>query len=378
MRPRHMLAMAAALVGLLASPVQAADPGSIFRYTVRKGDTLYTLASKYLSKTADFQTVQRLNKVADPHNIPPGTILRIPDALLRTEPVVGQISAFRGAVTLDGRQVDLGAKVRQGMRVETGPNAFVTITLPDASAISLPSQSRIRVEKLRRVLLSGGFDRNFVLEAGRSRAMVTPVKDGGSNFRVTTPLSVSAVRGTDFRVALDPSGERALTEVVGGTVGVAPDEDKDEIAVPRAFGTVATPAGVESPVALLPGPKLLKVERAGNDGVQIAIQPVEGAVRYRTQLATDVAFQNVIAETVEDMPSASFNALGNVSFFVRLTAVAASGLEGLPATYALGARPVAVEPSADAGDGGTGPSQLSLAGHDRSHVAILSANPPLR
>lgn len=370
--------MVAALFALLAGPINAADANSIFRYTVRKGDTLYTLASKYLSKTADFQTVQRLNNVADPHNIPPGTILRIPDALLRTEPVVGQISSFRGAVTIDGRQAELGAKVRQGMRVETGPNAFVTITLPDASAISLPSQSRIRIEKLRRVLLSGGFDRNFVLEAGRSRATVTPIKDSGSNFRVTTPLSVSAVRGTDFRVALDPGGERALTEVVGGTVGVAPDEDKDEIAVPRSFGTVATPAGIEQPTALLPGPKLLQVERTGEDGVQIGMQAVDGATRYRTQLATDVGFQNVIAETVSDTPTASFSGLGNVSFFVRLTAIAASGLEGLPATYALGARPVAVDSSADAGGTGLRRIQFSLAGHGRTQPAILRANPSLR
>ncbi|MET0375611.1 MAG: FecR domain-containing protein, partial [Rhizorhabdus sp.] len=254
-----------------------------------------------------------------------------------------------------------------------GPNAFVTITLPDASAISLPSQSRIRVEKLRRVLLTGGYDRNFVLEAGRSRSSVTPIRDSGSNFRVTTPLSVSAVRGTDFRVALDPAGDRALTEVVGGTVGVAPDEDKDAVAVPKSFGTIATPAGVEQPTALLPGPKLLQVERTGGDGVMIGMQAVDGATRYRTQLATDLDFRNVIAETVSDTPAASFNGLGNVSFYVRLTAIAASGLEGLPATYALGQRPVA-----DAGGSRPQQIQFSMTGDGRTQPATLSAHPTLR
>jgi hypothetical protein len=285
---------------------------------------------------SDYLTVQRLNNVKDPRHIPVGDTLVIPTSLLRTEPLIGEISAFRGAVTIDGQPAALGTKVQQGMRIETGAGAFVTVKLPDGSAISLPSQSRLFVQRLRRIMLTGAQDRNFRLEAGRSRSTVTPIRDPASNFRVSTPLSVSAVRGTDFRVAMNTDDGQTQTEVVGGTVGVAPDETKPETTVPKAFGIIGTAAGLQPPTALLPPPQLKKVEKTA-DGVAITADPVDGAKKYRTQLATDVAFQDMFDESITDTPTANFTIAASTTFFVRLTAIADSGLEGLPRTYALGA-----------------------------------------
>ena len=305
-----------------------------YRYVVRTGDTLLSLARLYMNSQSDYLTVQKLNKVDDPRQIPVGSTLMIPYAILRSEPILGEITSFRGAVTVDGKPAAAGMKVQQGMRVETGASAYVTITMPDASAISLPSQSRIYVARLRHVLL-GGLERNFVLEAGRSRSTVTPMKDPASNFLVTTPLSVSAVRGTDFRVGLDPTGKKVMTEVVGGTVAVATAQDMPSIKVPKNFGIIATPAGLDVPIALLPPPLLDKIERTATGAVVIA-KAVDGAATYRTQLATDVNFHDVFDEAVTDKPTANFVLDAGAVFFVRLTAIAASGLEGLPGTYALG------------------------------------------
>lgn len=330
-------------VAMAAAPTahaQRPDDG-MFRYIVKPGDTLSGLTKSFL--IGQYQTIQKLNKVADPYRLPIGSTLLIPEAMLRTTPVAGRISSFRGAATIDGRQAALGDEVRQGMRVETGPNASVTVSLPDGSAISLPSQSRLFVSRLRSVLLTGGVERNFRLEAGRSRSTVTPIKDPGSDFRVTTPLSVAAVRGTDFRVALDESGDRALTEVVGGTVGVASGAEADETAVPKGFGAISTPSGTEPPIPLLPAPRLLAIERTDN-GVAVTGELVDGAAKYRIQLATDLAFLNVIDEAIGDKPSATFVLPLNSTFFVRLTAIAPSGMEGLPGTYAPGQRVGGIEP----------------------------------
>lgn len=332
-----ILAMAAGLAALTAMPAlaqQSAEP--LFRYRVQPGDTLSAMARDYFVN-GDYRTVQQLNRVADPRRLPIGSFLMIPSRLLRIEPVDARITSYRGTVTVDGRPVALAQQVREGMRVETGANANVTVSLDDGSAISLPSQSRIRIARLRRILLTGSVDRNFVMEAGRSRSSVTPFKDPESNFRVTTPLSVSAVRGTDFRVALDDSGETALTEVVGGTVGVAKDEETDETGVGRGFGVAATPAGVQAPVPLLPPPMLKSMERTPT-GVAISGEPVDGASTYRIQLATDVAFRDVFEEVVSDKPNAGFALADGATFFVRLTAIAPTGMEGLPGTYAPGNR----------------------------------------
>jgi hypothetical protein len=324
-------------LGAASAQAQAVDPP--YRYTVRPGDTLITLARVYMNNPSDYLTVQKLNQVRDPRALPTGSTLLIPIGLLKAEPISGEIASFRGAVTVNDKPAAVGMKVGQGMRVGTGANAFVTLRLPDASTISLPSQSRILVDKLRRILLSGGLDRNFRLEAGRSRSSVTPMKDPASTFRVTTPLSVSAVRGTDFRVALDPAGDKAMTEVVGGTVGVAPDAVKPETSVPKAFGIIGTPDGIGKPIALLAPPQLVKIEKTAT-GAAISMKPIDDAKSYRTQLASDVNFTDIFDETVTDTPATSFTLPDGAKFFVRLTAIATSGLEGLPATYAPGTPPI--------------------------------------
>lgn len=328
--------LAAMLAGAACAAMPADPP---IRYTFKPGDTLIGLSMRYMLRPEDYRVVQALNKIADVYRIPAGTVLLIPERLLRTDPIEGRISSYRGAVSIDGKPVSLGTRVRQGARVQTGENAFVTIELPDSSSISLPSQSRIQVEQLRRILLTGTLDRSFRLEAGRSSSSVTPSRGSSPSFRVTTPLSVSAVRGTEFRVALDPSGERVATEVVGGTVGVEGAAGGDEVPVPSGFGIVARPAGLDEPVALLPWPKLARITRDGSDGVIITIGPVEGASSYRTELAADLPFKQVFAEKVTPTPSAKFAGLSGVTFYVRLTAIAASGLEGLSRVYALGRNP---------------------------------------
>jgi len=328
--------VATLLATTVAVAAEAAPPiDQPVRYTIKSGETLIGLATRYMLRPEDYRSVQTLNKVADPYKIPAGTVLLFPERLLRAEPIVGRVASFRGSVSVDGRSATLGMPIRQGARVQTGENAFVTIELPDRSNISLPSQSRIQVEQLRRILLTGALDRNFRLEAGRSTSSVTPGKATSPTFRVTTPLSVSAVRGTEFRVALDPGGQRAATEVVGGTVGVAGARGGDEISVPRGFGIFATPAGVGKPVALLPWPKLERIAREGTDGVVITIGAVEGATSYRTELANDLQFKQVFAEKVTAVPSVSFGGMLGIRFYVRLTAIAESGLEGRSRIYAL-------------------------------------------
>lgn len=337
MGKRHhiILALAATLFAFGAGAASAQQqPDTLFRYQVRPGDTLSAMARDYFVN-GDYRTVQTLNRVADPRRLPINSTLLIPTRLLRIAAIDARISSFRGTVSIDGKPVALAQPVREGMRVETGANSNVTVSLDDGSAISLPSQSRIRIARLRRILLTGSVDRNFVMEAGRSRSSVTPFKDPESNFRVTTPLSVSAVRGTDFRVALDEGGDTALTEVVGGTVGVAKDEEADETGVGRGFGVAATPSGVQKPVPLLPPPPLVSMARTPT-GVAITGKEVDGAAKYRVQLANDVAFRDVFEEVVSDKPVASFDLNDGATFFVRLTAIAPTGMEGLPGTYAPG------------------------------------------
>src|SRR3546814_9009012 len=108
----------------------------------------------------------------------------------------------------------IGMIIQDGDSIKTGAKAYVSLLLPDRSVVSLPSQSAVRVSRLRRTMLTGNIMRLFAIEKGSASAVVTPMPNPRSSFEFTTPVAVSTVRGTRFRMNYDPERGRATSAVL--------------------------------------------------------------------------------------------------------------------------------------------------------------------
>jgi len=345
-------------IGLGLAPAAAKAQGrqassDIVTYVVQPGDTLYDLAERYMIRPGDALQVARLNRVVEPRRLRPGTTLRIPVRLLRTEPVAARLAAYRGDVTVTAPAGPLtpviGLVVPEGSRLTTAAGAFLTVEMPDGARITLPSQSRVVLDRARRVLLTGDIQRRLTLEAGRSSSVVPPAPTPGSSFIIQTPLTVSAVRGTEFRVGHDAEANRSTLEVVEGAVGAQASYESGETLVPQAFGRRADATGASAPQALLPGPKLLNPGQPQDEPeLRFNLVPVDQAQSYRAQLATDAGFVDILAESESDSPTLTFASVPNAIYFLRLTALGSGGLEGLPEIYAIERRlnAIGLEPPA--------------------------------
>lgn len=315
----------------------SATPPVTVEYVMRGGDTLADLGTRYFRRPGDYLRVQRLNRIAHDRRIPVGRIILIPAALLRSEPAEARVAGFRGTVRIAWRGPEAAAAVGQpvgeGAVIVTGVNAFVRIRLPDGGHVSLPSNSRVRIERLRTVLLTGATDQTFSLEAGRFETRAAPVRPGGG-YEVTTPVAVAAVRGTEFRSAYFPEADAAATGVVEGAVAVR--GEGGEAVAEAGQGVVVSEGEVRLlallPPAELPDAQLTQLEEA------VAFRParIPGAAFYRARLATDAGMVDVFAE--QDSGPDGLVSLADVpdgDYFVRLTAVSPEGLEGRAATYAF-------------------------------------------
>lgn len=311
-----------------AAALDAARPDA--RYVVRPGDNLFRLAATYFIRTEDYRIVQRLNRVADPLRLPIGMVLVIPRALLRHEPVRGTVHSVRGAVRIGGKPAAPGMTVGEGTLIETGQKSFVTLTLPDATTIALPSQSAVRVQRLRRVVFDSHVERLFGIERGGASATVTPMTDPLSDFRFSTPGAITSVRGTRFRMGYDADAGLATSEVLEGKVGFDADAHQTQ-ALPAGFGTTSE---LSEPVALLPAPELLEPGAAQTgDGIHFTLQPQPGAKAYHVQIAADARFLEVLDETTGPTPDVRFASLPDGAYFVRATAIDGNALEGEPAVH---------------------------------------------
>lgn len=326
-----MLAASAASAAPRAHPPVAASPDADppIAYAARKGDNLYNLALHYMHRLSDYHVVQRLNRIRDPYRIPIGTNILIPRALLRSDPLQARVIAFRGATTIDGKPALLGATVNEGGQIRTGQNAFLSIGLADGSTITLPSQTTVRVERLRRFRLTNEMERLFRVDDGRTQTEVTPRTNGRDRFEMRTPISVAAVRGTDFRVAVLDGGKAATAEVLGGHVGLA--GGGAQTMLEPGEGVRVSPDGTTGPVKLLPPPDLADPAKIQSEPeLAFAIAPLDQAKQYRVQVARDAGFLDLTEETVVDQPQATLPSLPDGDWFVRITGIDGNGIEGLP------------------------------------------------
>jgi hypothetical protein len=337
---RYATTIAAALGALaLASGAHAQTPPigePVITYSVKPRDNLYTIAGQYFVSRAALVEVSRTNHLKSPRLLPSGMMLQIPVRLLKTTPVEAVLGAYRGGVTITSggipQPLTVGGPLREGAVISTAGNAFARIDLPDGSRVAVPSQSRVRISTLRKILLTGGVVRAFTVEAGRSESTVTPMTSAADSYVVRTPVSVSAVRGTDFRVGYSPDTQLAATGVVEGKVAF--DAHGLTTIVPAKYGISSRGDG--EPIPLLTAPNLQHSGRS-QDGPRLVfdLDPVPGARSYRAQLANDGGFLDLFTETAADGPHIEFDGLPDGTYFIRLTALDAAGLEGLPSTYAV-------------------------------------------
>lgn len=323
------LAVLAGAAASAAPPIAAPGGDPPISYAARPGDNLYNLALHYMHRLSDYRIVQKLNRIRNPRRIPIGTDILIPRSLLRSDPLQGKVIAFRGETSIDGRPAALGTPVTEGGRLQTGPNAFLSIGLADGSTVTLPSQTKVRVERLRRFRLTNEMERLFRVDDGRTQTEVTPRTNGRDRFEMRTPISVAAVRGTDFRVAVLDGGKAATVEVLGGHVGLA--GGGAETMLEPGEGARVTAGGTTGPVKLLPPPDIADPARIQSEPeLAFRIAPFDKAIRYRVQIARDAGFLDIAEEVLADQAEVRLPALPDGDYFVRATGIDANGIEGFP------------------------------------------------
>lgn len=305
----------------------AGSQGGDFIYEVEPGDTLIGLAARYMKHPDDWRLLQSRNRVADPYRLVPGTRIRIPLARIPVVPVVAQVVFARGQVQADGRPVQAGMQLPESSQIETGADGAVTLELPDGTRVALPAATSVTVRRLRAFARSGLTDTRIDLGRGAADSRVAPQGGGVGRYEIRTPLMVTGVRGTRYRVAVDRAGSRS--EVAEGKVGVGA-RNTGEQAVAAGFGVNASAHGrLGKPVPLLPAPGLVPVAQPVTTAALTLQWPaVPGASGYRLGVARDPALTEWVLGTEVPVPEAVLNDLPDGALFVAVQALDADGLAG--------------------------------------------------
>ncbi len=318
----------------------AADaPAAEWLYTVRPGDSLWSIADRYLRSPRYWLALGRHNRLDRPDDLTPGTLLEIPIAWLRIRPAPAALEAVAGAVELRpdggvGRAAAVGDRLEGGETLVTAAEGSATVRLADGSELEIGPGSRVTFDRLSAYGRGGMVDTRVGLAGGRMRAAAAR---GTGGLAIETPAASAAVRGTVFRVATD--GTSATAEGLEGTVEVAARGVRRRLAA--GTGTLAwanEPPAVPRP--LLPPPRAAGPLRAESVPQKVRLEPLEGADAYRLEVLGGVGGKALLASRRSPVPELGFD-LPDGRYALRARGIDRDGIEGrdLEAELVVDARP---------------------------------------
>lgn len=328
------LSLLALLSCVLAAPANSQPAGALgddFIYRIRQGDTLINLATQYTRNQANWAQLQTLNKVVTPETLPLGLELRIPLAMIPERPAQARVLHVSGQANMNGKSLQPGEDLPEGSTVETAPNGFVTLELADGSKLTLPAGGSVELTRLRQFEGTALTDSVINVKRGSVESTVAPTGQGVGRFEVRTPVAVTGVRGTRFRVQSGPGGVQS--EVLEGSVRLQPHAPgtapAKPVSVARGYGAAIRSDGSMSGVReLLAAPGLSAPERSGGGGWTSAFAPVPGAESYLVRVSRDADGALPVSSVSFPTNNIRFTAPGPGTYYVSVRAIDDLGLSG--------------------------------------------------
>lgn len=354
---RRIWTAACVVAGVLACGLAHAGPagaqGDAMAYTVEAGDTLLSIATRYMDRPESWHVLQRINRVPDPYRLVPGSKILIPFSRIPETAGAAVVVHTIGDVRAAGKPVEVGTRLVDADRIETGAGASVTVELADRTRITLPPQTVVQVQRVRSFARALLIDAVFSVEKGAAAARVAPAGSGVGRFEIRTPLMVTGVRGTRYRVSADATSARS--EVLEGHVAVGAGVlSAAATTVDAGYGVGAGLRGVLSkPVRLLGAPALETVPALvlGNS-IRLSWSPVAGAVRYLLTVSRDADLTEIVWMGSTAALQESIGELPEGPVYLSVSAIASTGLVGIASTAPLQVRinppaPLLLEPAAE-------------------------------
>jgi len=301
---------------------------------VEPGTNLIKLTEKFCTSRYHWKFVADLNGLHDPYLLHPDEKIFIPLELLKAEAINAQLASVSGQVYLvrSGnvlKKLKKGDVVYPGQSVVTGTESYAHLVYPDQRYTRVASDSKFTMTYNVKIVGQGS-KAEFFLEKGRITHAVKEHLKNTENFTTRTPVAVTGVRGTEYRVKMT-ADKQNFVETLQGNVAVS--AQNKSLLLKKNEGTrIEENAPPSDPVPLPPPPEIEIAEGIFRI-LPFRIQtPEDTAISsYRMRISQDKSGEHTILEkTIPPGESFYVSALADGEYFVFFTAIATNGFESLP------------------------------------------------
>ena len=318
---------------LLSVSSQAGQAGD-WRYSVRPGDTFWSVCNEYIAHDNCWRELAEHNQIDNPRQLPIGTLLLIPIEWLKQAPVAAQAVYILGEVSFSSinqkpAELKTGQALRLGSKIVVGQGS-ATLRFADGATIVMSANSELIIDSSSAIKQARAQSIEVSLPRGEVQVTV-PKRMPRTQFRIKTPTAVAAVRGTKFRVAssvpqADGQSGNTRSEVLEGIVGVTSHSDSENVSAGHGVSTI-NGRGLSAQAMLLSAPRW---NRSCTDPGYVEWQISLEAAQYRLVLmADDSKVDQVISTVMVADSNYIFKDLEEGCYQVKVNAVDSQGYNGL-------------------------------------------------
>lgn len=328
-------------------------------YSVKKGDTLWSLASGYLIDASYLKKIQRLNNISDPLDLPVGSKIKIPTEWLKPISVPVYADAIEGIIELikktgGSSTLKKGDVLEVGDRVLTNKNSSVLLKFKDDTSVIVEENSDLEIETLIQPKDNAQSKIQLHLKKGRVETNVDSSKKYKTEFIIRTPVSMTSVRGTRYRVSAMPEDDVSHTEVLEGVVDVSNVGETQKIL--KDYGTVVLKGqSPMPPIKLLDPPSVTDIPKVfGVFPAHFTLPDLDAKQKYRLQISKNEGFQSILFNETFLSSVIQLPELPDATYQARIRQIDQYGLEGKNAYFSIvfntePKAPTLLEPKSEAG-----------------------------
>lgn len=317
------------LGALLASPAwsQASGAkGGDFIYKVQPGDTLLGLVERFTNEPKHWRAIQDYNHISNPHHITVGKELRIPFKYIDTYPSLARINNLKGDVFANDKRLSPSDILTEGQVIKTLDNSSITFTLINGNIAAVAPNSIVHIQRLRSFSGTGLIDSIFHVEQGEFSTQIinTNKSKGVGRFQISSPISITGVRGTVVRNRYSSQG--AVVELLEGKAQVQNQQGR-QLTLKQKEGVGIHPDGRLQKAKLPATPSFTMTP--SEEALSVRIAPQADAQQFLLRYTSDAEGYQELERFIVDGQVATLPIRMNQRrFYLQVRAINAQGLAG--------------------------------------------------
>lgn len=309
----------------LSSKLIAAE----WSYTVRPGDSLWVICEEYSNRDGCWKHLASYNNItADVLRV--GQRIKMPVSWLKRAPIALQVLYVNGDVSVRGRVKGVLRPLQVNEALPVGSVIYTregstTLRFMDGSVLVMHQDSHLVIDAVSAIRQTKAANIEMRLPSGEIEVAV-PVQQPRTRMQISTPSSVAAVRGTQFRLDVDSEAEQTKNEVLHGAVNLSSEQGSVDLV--KGYGSIAAEGSPPmDPVRLPPPPHW---NMACDDPGVVEWQTAEPALQYRVVvLEQDRSVDKVVKRYLTSDSSLLLNDLDQGCYRLKINSVDRFGFNGI-------------------------------------------------